>query len=172
MTPIKSILRLGTLGLLAFAIVVTPELSRAGDSDTNAVPTVKHKKKKTADTNAPVVVIPKAAPDQAKTVAPVKPAAATDATTAKAGHNKSGVLPFHGKLKEANVAGKTISVGVRTFVINSDTLITKDGKTATLADGVVGDEVGGAYKKTEDGKLVITKLRFGAKVATEPGVTK
>jgi hypothetical protein len=155
----KSILRLGTFGLLAFAIVATPELSRAADSDTNAVPTVRHRKKM-ADTNAPVI-------------APVKKTAAADgAAAAKAGHNKSGVLPFHGKLKEANVAGKTISVGVRTFVINSDTIITKDGKTATLADGVVGDEVGGAYKKTEDGKLVITKLRFGAKVATEPGATK
>ena len=98
--------------------------------------------------------------------------ATTAATTAKAGHNKTGVLPFHGKLKAIDTTAKTISVGTRTFEITSETIIIKDGKSATLADGVVGDETGGAYKKTDDGKLVLTKLRFGAKVATEPGAAK
>jgi len=181
MTAIKSILKLGTFGLLAFAIVGTPELSQAqttptgtDTTTTNAVKTVKHKKKKAADTNAPAATTPSAAPAapaQAKTT-PVATPATTAATTAKAGHNKTGVLPFHGKLKAIDTTAKTISVGTRTFEITSETIIIKDGKAATLADGVVGDETGGAYKKTDDGKLVLTKLRFGAKVATEPGAAK
>jgi hypothetical protein len=98
------------------------------------------------------------------------PAAATPTattTTTQAGHNKSGVLPFHGKLKAVDAAAGTVSIGTRTFEINSETIIVKNGKPATLADGVVGDETGGAYKKTEDGKLLITKLRFGPKTPAE-----
>ena len=165
----KSILRFTCFGLLAFAIAGTPSLSQAQttptgtDTTTNAVKTLKHKKKKAADTNAPA---------EAKTTPSATPATTTAATPTKAGHNKSGVLPFHGKLKAVDAAAKTISVGTRIFEITSDTIIIKDGKAATLADGVVGEETGGAYKKTEDGKLLVTKLRFGAKVATEPGAAK
>jgi cytoskeletal protein RodZ len=175
----KSIIRLGFFGLLAFAIAGTPTLSQAQssptDTTTNAVKTVKHKKKKTADTNAPAATTPTAAP-AAPTTPPPPPkattATATTTTTTQAGHNKSGVLPFHGKLKAVDTAAMTISVGTRTFSITSETIIIKDGKPATLADGVVGDETGGAYKKTDDGKLVVTKLRFGAKSATESTGTK
>lgn len=161
----KSIIRLGCFGLLAFAIVGTPLLSHAQSDTTvtNAVKAVKHKKnkkKKTARATATNTV-----PVQTKSVR----TDATTATTPKAGHNKSRVLPFHGKLKAVDVAAETVSIGTRTFEINSDTIIIKDGKPATLADGVVGDETGGAYKKTEDGKLIITKLRFGAKTASERG---
>jgi hypothetical protein len=186
MITTKSFIKLGALGLLAFAIVGTPVFSHAEDAGTttNAVKTVKHKKKKAADTNAPAaevkelkttkatvqaptVVVPKPAPVVTKPVESVKAAAATEVATPQAGHNKSGVLPFHGKLKAVDLAAKTFSVGVRTFEINSDTIIIKDGKPATLADGVVGDETGGAFKRTDDGKLMVTKLRFGAKTATE-----
>ena len=74
---------------------------------------------------------------------------------------KSGVLPFHGKLKSVDNTAKTIMVGELTLRITSDTKITKEGKPATLEDGVVGEEVGGAYKKTEDGKLNSTVVHFG-----------
>jgi len=163
-------IRLGACGLLAFAIAGTPVLSQAQTTSTgtdtvttNAVKNVKHKKKKAADTNAPAITTSDAAPVQA----PPSVATAATAPATAAGHNKSGVLPFHGKLKAVDAAGGTVSIGTRTFVITSETIITKNGKPATLADGVVGDETGGAYKKTADGKLAITKLRFGPKPATE-----
>ena len=57
----------------------------------------------------------------------------------------------------------TFTVGTLTLQVTSDTLITKDGKSATLADGVVGEQVSGAYKKTDDGKLNATSVHFGAK---------
>lgn len=181
----KSLLKLGCFGLLAFAIVATPTPVQAQASPastdtttTNAVKTVKHKKKKAADTNAPAATAtaPVAAPAAPAATAPTKPTPATTTTTSttttQAGHNKSGVLPFHGKLKAVDTAAMTVSIGTRTFSITSETIIIKDGKPATLADGVVGDDTGGAYKKTDDGKLVITKLRFGAKTATESTGTK
>ena len=176
MTNTKSIIKFGVFGLLAFAIAGTPMLSRAQtaptgtDTTTNAVKTVKHKKKKAADTTAPAMTTPVAAPVPTPPPVVTKSTAAapTPATTApQAGHNKSGVLPFHGKLKAVDAAAGTVSIGTRTFTITSESIIIKNGKPATLSDGVVGDETGGAYKKTADGKLVITKLRFGAKSADE-----
>ncbi len=82
---------------------------------------------------------------------------------------KPGVTPFHGKLKAVDKNAKTITVGKTTVQITSDTKILKDGKPATLTDAVVGEQVGGAYKKADDGKLNATKIHFGAKpeAATE-----
>lgn len=77
--------------------------------------------------------------------------------------NKSGVIPFHGKLKAIDKTAKTISVGETTVQITSDTKIMKTGKPATLEDGVIGEPVAGAYKKSADGKLNATTVRFGAK---------
>jgi hypothetical protein len=83
---------------------------------------------------------------------------------------KSGSLPFHGKLKSVDQNTKTIAVGEQTIQITSDTKITKAGKPATLEEGTVGEEVAGAYKKTDDGKSVATSVKFGAKAekATKP----
>jgi hypothetical protein len=77
-------------------------------------------------------------------------------------------LPFHGKLKAIDNTAKTISVGTETFQITSETKITKAGKPATLADGAVGDDVAGAYKKDAEGKLNALSLRFGPKPTPEP----
>jgi hypothetical protein len=82
------------------------------------------------------------------------------------------VIPFHGKLKAIDNTAKTISVGEQTIQITSETKITKAGKPATLADGTAGDEVAGAYKKTEDGKLDAVSLRFGPKPEPAPQAKK
>lgn len=79
---------------------------------------------------------------------------------------KAGTLPFHGKLKAVDTTAKTITVGELTIQITSETKITKTGNAATLADGVVGEDVNGAYKKAGDGKLNATKVRFGPKENT------
>ena len=77
---------------------------------------------------------------------------------------KHGNLPFHGNLSAVDTKAMTFTVGTLTLQVTSDTLITKDGKSATLADGVVGDPASGAYKKNDDGKLHATSIHFGAKV--------
>jgi hypothetical protein len=76
---------------------------------------------------------------------------------------KSGVIPFHGKLKAVDKTAKTISIGESTIQITSDTKLIKTDKPATLEEAVIGEPVGGAYKKSADGKLVATMVRFGAK---------
>ena len=76
----------------------------------------------------------------------------------KAGH------PFHGKLAAVDKVAKTIKVGESVYQITSQTKITKAGKPATLEDGVVGEEVAGYIRPTDEGKLVASSVRFGPKV--------
>jgi hypothetical protein len=91
------------------------------------------------------------------------PAASDQSAPVK--HKKHDITPFHGKLSAIDTNAMTLTVGERTFEITSATKITKDGKPATLADGVVGEMAGGAYKKGTDGKLTATTVSFGAKAA-------
>ena len=87
--------------------------------------------------------------------------ASSDQTPAKP--KKHGNLPFHGNLSAVDTKAMTFTVGTLTLQVTSETQITRDGKSATLADGVVGELVSGAYKKTNDGKLNATSVHFGAK---------
>jgi hypothetical protein len=87
--------------------------------------------------------------------------ASSDPTHARPG--KHGSLPFHGNLGAVDAKAMTLTVGTLTLQVTSDTVITKDGKSATLADGVVGDRVSGVYKKTDDGKLNAISIHFGAR---------
>ena len=87
------------------------------------------------------------------------PAASGQTTQPK--HKKNP--PFHGNLKAVDASAKTITVGTLTLQITSDTRITKDGQPAVLSDGVVGEPVGGAYTKADDGKLNALVVHFGAK---------
>lgn len=95
-----------------------------------------------------------------------KVAAATKKEAAK-GAKKPGAGPFHGKLAALDKNAKTITVGTRTFQITSQTRINKAGKPATLEDGVVGEDVSGYVKPTEDGKLNATTVNFGPKVGAK-----
>ena len=94
-----------------------------------------------------------------------KPAAGA-ADEAKA---KRDTGPFRGKVASVDKDAMTFTVGQRTFLVNADTKIVKNGKPAKLEDAVVGDDVGGVYKleKTADGKLLVTSVRFGPKPDTE-----
>lgn len=92
-----------------------------------------------------------------------KPASSSEAPKKEAAASQNRSIPFHGKL-----GGKTdssITVGTRTFDVNSDTKLVKDGKPATLADAVIGEDVGGTYQEA-DGKLVAKSVRLGAKPET------
>lgn len=83
-------------------------------------------------------------------------------TTEKA-PNKQGFIPFHGKIDAVDKTAKTIKVGTRTLQVTSETKIKKAGKPATLDAAAVGEEVGGNYKKADDGKLLLQSLRIGPK---------
>ena len=88
------------------------------------------------------------------------------ATKSKAAH------PFHGKLAAVDKIAKTIKVGESVYQVTSATKITKDGKPATLEDGIVGEPVSGYVKPTEDGKMPATTLHFGAKADDKGGSKK
>ena len=91
---------------------------------------------------------------------------AQDATsTNKPATRPARVNVFHGKLDAVDNTAKTITVGSRTFQITSQTKIKKDGKPATLGDGVVGENVAGTYKKNSDGKLDAGSVNFGEKAS-------
>ncbi len=85
---------------------------------------------------------------------------------------KNTKLPFHGKLKAVDQTAKTISVGEMTLQITSATMITKADKPAKLEDGVIGEAASGSYLKGEDGKLTVSKLRFGPKPAAPEKTAK
>jgi hypothetical protein len=125
----KSVLKVGTMGLLLGGLVLSPVQGHA------------------QNTNQPAA----------------KKAAAEN-KTAPSGEKKPGAGPFHGKLAKVDKVAKAITVGKRTFQITSGTKLKKaDGTPATLSDAVVGEEVSGYVKPTEDGKLVATTVTFGAK---------
>ena len=87
---------------------------------------------------------------------------------------KPDTTPFHGKLKAVDKTAKTISVGEKELVIQvtSETKISKSEKPAVLDDGVIGEDVSGAYQKTDDGKLHATMITFGAKAGSKPKPAK
>ena len=97
-----------------------------------------------------------------------QPAAEKKAVVAK----KKSAHPFRGKLAEVDKVAKTIKLGKSTYQITSETKITKDGKPATLEDGVVGEPVTGYAKPADDGKMAATTVRFGAKPDEKGGENK
>jgi len=82
---------------------------------------------------------------------------------------KSKPLPFAGKLGAVDKVAKTFTLDEktkpgRTFEVTSETRIMKNGKPATLDDGMTGERVRGSYTKSADGKLEAHTISFGAKV--------
>jgi hypothetical protein len=95
------------------------------------------------------------------------------AASEKPPHNKPDkpgkhVIPFHGKLDTVDAKALTLTVGTLIIHVNADTKITRNGQPATLADGVAGEPVGGAYLKAEDGQLNATAVHFGGKPENKP----
>lgn len=91
---------------------------------------------------------------------------AQDKKPETAAASKDRPTPFYGKIGEIDQAAKTITIGKekkRTIQITDKTKVMKDGKSATLADAKVGDEVGGSYRTSVDGKLEAGSLRIGPK---------
>ena len=139
---------LSMLTLWAAAILVMPAMSRAQDT-----------------TKAPVAapaVTPSAAPVAAPVAAPaVTPAAPQTPPAKKHTVTAPATVPFHGTLTALDTNAMTLTVEKRTFNMTSETIVTKDGKPAVLADGVAGEPVRGAYKKSAGGKLDAVTIYFG-----------
>jgi len=75
---------------------------------------------------------------------------------------------FRGTVVAVDAKAMTLTAGKRTFEVTSETKITKNGQPAILSDIAVGDKIGGAYKKTGDGKLAATTINDGKKPSEEP----
>jgi hypothetical protein len=86
----------------------------------------------------------------------------TNTPAASTPKHKHGA-PFHGTVSAMDTNAMTLTVGKLTVQVTSETKISKDGKPATLADGVVGERASGYYKKDADGKLNATTIHFGSK---------
>ena len=78
------------------------------------------------------------------------------------------IIPFHGKVTAVDANAMTLTVGNLTLQVTSDTKISKDGKPAKLSDGVVGEQVRGAYRKSEGGKFNAISVYLGAKGEGKP----
>jgi hypothetical protein len=78
---------------------------------------------------------------------------------------KQSPIPFHGNIVTLDKNARTLTIGKRVLLVNSETKIFKADKPATFADGAVGDYVTGSYKKSDDGKLIAHSVYFGGKSA-------
>jgi len=111
--------------------------------------------------------ITNATPAEKKTTAPSKDVSKGEknAPSAKSdsGEKKRSGGGVHGKLAAVDKIAKTITLGKHSYLVTSETKIFKDGKPATLEEGVVGEPVSLGYKTGKDGQLIATKVTFGAK---------
>jgi hypothetical protein len=82
-------------------------------------------------------------------------------TNAPAATEHPGPNRFYGPITALDTNAMTFTVGDQTFKITGESQITKNGQAAKIGDGVVGEPARGTYTKTADGKLIVTKVRFG-----------
>jgi hypothetical protein len=82
-----------------------------------------------------------------------------------------GALKFYGAISAVDPQAKTFVVDNQTYSIVPESHMTKaaDDSIATIADAVVGEPARGTYTKTSDGKLNVTKVRFGKKTGGKAG---
>jgi hypothetical protein len=80
--------------------------------------------------------------------------------------------PFNGKVTAVDTKAMTLTIKNRTYEVTSETKITKDGQPAVLSDIAVGDKVGGAYKKTDGGKLSATTINVSKQSDRQKGKEK
>lgn len=84
---------------------------------------------------------------------------------------KKKTAPFVGTLKKVDEAAMAITVGSKTservIYVTSETRFRREGKPATLTDGVVGEEVAGVARIAEGGRWEAQSVRWGAKPESE-----
>jgi hypothetical protein len=98
---------------------------------------------------------------------------ADDTNSAPTTAAPAGPAKFYGKITALDTNAMTFTVGEQIFTIVGETQMTKpDNSKATLADAVVGEPARGTYTKSNDGKLDVTKVRFGKKAGGKAGGKK
>jgi hypothetical protein len=109
---------------------------------------------------APITRVAAAAPAGEDKADKAKGPATTSPTADQPGPNR-----FYGTISAVDANAKTFTVDNQTYSIVAETQMTKaaDDKPATMADATVGETVRGSYTKSADGKLNVTKVRFGKK---------
>jgi len=95
--------------------------------------------------------------------------AATNPSTPTTKPDQASATKFYGPVDSVDTTANTFTVGGQTYSVTAETLMTKDGKSATLADAIVGEPARGSYTTTSDGKLTVTKVRFGKKTGGKGG---
>ena len=102
---------------------------------------------------AAILAVPASSSAQATTNTPAPPVKKRTAAPSVA-------VSFHGVLTAVDTNAMTLTIEKRTFNMTSETIVTKNGKPAVLAEGAVGDQVSGTYKKNTEGKLDAVAVRF------------
>src|SRR4051794_31708955 len=90
------------------------------------------------------------------------PAATAPATTNPS--DAAGASKFYGNITAVDKDAKTFVIDNVTYSIVPESHMTKgDDSQATIDDATVGQPARGSYTKSADGKLNVTKVRFGKK---------
>jgi hypothetical protein len=97
-----------------------------------------------------------------------KPASATQPSTQP---DEAGPMKFYGTISAIDTKAMTFTVDNQVFSVVPETHMTKaaDDSQATLADASVGEPARGTYTRSSDGKLNVTKVRFGKKTGGKAG---
>ena len=92
-------------------------------------------------------------------------AAKGPATAPSTNPDQAGVTKFYGTISAIDTKAMTFTVDNQVYSIVPESHMTKaaDDSAATLADAVVGEPARGSYVKSAEGKLNVTKVRFGKK---------
>jgi hypothetical protein len=96
----------------------------------------------------------------------VAPAIAGPADDSKTEDKDNRQHDFSGKLQAVDTAAKTLTIDGKSYVVTDSTKITRQGKTATLAELAVGDEVKGESREVE-GKNELVSVKATPKKIKE-----
>ena len=96
----------------------------------------------------------------------------TGPTTSNA--DEPGPSKFYGTISAVDTKANTFTIDGQTYSVVADSHMTKaaDGSAASLTDATVGETARGTYTKSSDGKLSVTKVRFGKKTGGSGGGAK
>jgi len=99
------------------------------------------------------------------------PAAKGPATAPSTSPDQAGATKFYGTISAVDTKTMTFTVDNQVYSIVAESHMTKaaDDSAATLADAVVGEPARGSYVTAADGKLHVTKVRFGKKAGGGKG---
>ena len=139
------ILKLTALALFALALGLAPTAARAQDD---------------AAAKSPPATGPSAHSDSGKS------------DSGKSDSAAPGPAKFYGNITAVDTKANTFTVDNQTYNIVPESQVTKagdEGKAATITDAVVGEPARGTYTKTADGKMNVTKVRFGKKTGGKSG---